>query len=65
MAPRPSPSLAARLAGRVVLVTVHQLVGQVAHLHLTAEERRACEADHADLYRRFALYGPGSDDVAA
>lgn len=34
----------------------HQLVGQVAHFHLTEEERRACEVDHADLYRRLDLY---------
>lgn len=37
-------------------MTAHQLVGQVAHFHLTQEERRACEADHADLQRRLVEY---------
>lgn len=38
-------------------MSAHQLPAQVAHFHLTEEERRACEAEHADLMARFTAAG--------
>ena len=32
----------------------HQLPAQVAHVHLTVDEVRACEADHTALMQRLA-----------
>jgi len=39
------------------LARFHRLSAQAAHVHITAEERRACEWEHAELMARLLLAG--------
>lgn len=51
------PAFPACIHATPPVVQVHRLPTQVAHLHLTRDERAACEWDHAAQSARLLLAG--------